>query len=422
MADNNFDILIRLQAELAGATESVAALKELKRQAIATGVSTGDLDKQIGNAERTALSFQKKVEEAGSKGKGHIEGLHRAVGLLGRQFGEAGMVVAHFGASLPALGVAALALGVGLVVEHFRKLQEEVDKAQEKLNSLNLARIDALRDSTKEAADAMAAYNLALLQAGHAKDAFAGRKFASPEEELAARTGRQGTLDADAQAALARASNYPGKDQAEEAARQVELAKAESAKLYAAKEKAGKSEDLKQIWESQKGTQGAAFAQQRYMDALAAERAWQINQDAINNGQATMATGAATQAYYKGLASDASGKATGNMSRITAVRETLAENERQRRGDWSGQLQAGGIGSAQANQIVGGSAAADRMRNGERVTGMDAVDYNAMLNQVKAGMFAAFLKTIQEVFADGVATPEEIEKIKALLKNQSQRP
>lgn len=142
--DNELDILIRVKADLAAAQATVAELKELKRQAVAAGVSTGDLDQQIAAAERTQTGAGKKLEEQTKKNTEHTGHLGKAVKLLTNQFGELGHL-SHFALSLPALGIAALAVGIGLAVEKFKQWREHIEAAALELQKLNQAKLDGVK-------------------------------------------------------------------------------------------------------------------------------------------------------------------------------------------------------------------------------------------------------------------------------------
>ncbi len=425
MADSQFDILIKLHADLAGAKSSLAELKELKRQAIATGVSTGDLDKELASAERSAAAFGKKVEDAGKKGEAKIQGLHRAFHRLGSIVPGVGNLI-QSAVSLPALGVTALAVGLGVLIEKFVAYKAKIEAAAKAMDELNLSKITALRDATATAASEMAKFNTELARASESNDPLRGRKFGSEEEELTNRQGLRGNLDAQAVAALAAAEANKNSPVLIAAQADLKKAQSEEAKLRAEAKEAGSPESRLRALETYKRTPGAgqniAFAQSAYQAAVAADVALKRNQETITSNQALVGGFSVRQTDLDARASRAGGFATSNRSRITALNESISESNRQRRAGLSDQLQAGGFGLVEANQLVGANEANARRANGERVTGMDAVDYNTMLNRVKAGMQVAFFKSITEAFSDGVATPDEITKIKEYLRNKSARP
>jgi len=417
MADDSLEIQIKLSADLAAAQETVAELKELKRQAVAAGVSTGDLDKQITSAERSAGQFTKQISEGGQKGVGHIQGLHRAIGFLGRQFGEVGHL-AHFALSLPALGIAALGLGIAAVVEHFTELQKKIDEAQKKLEELQLAKINGLRDATTASADAMERFNLAMAAANGSKDPLQGQKFNSPEEELYMRQHLAPGLDAAATAAMRAAAANKTDPFANSASKELAAALAAEPELKHAIHTAGEMG-----W-----AERAKFGPEADFNAIIAERvakaqaAFNQNQSAIAGYRNLLGEHSENQLGLDAAAGHTLGLATGNRSAMTTLRERINEVTRVRRLGLEDQFNEAGFGEATSRFLPGAGAAAAALANHDRASAGDAVDYNMLLSQVKAGMAASFVKALQEVFDDGVVTPEEMARLKAFLDNKSQRP
>ena len=162
---DQLDILIKVKADLAAAQETVAELKELKRQAIAAGVSTGDLDKQIA-AEQSQASAGKKLEDSTKKNTGHIEGLHKSVKLLQNQFGEFGHL-AHFAMmSGPALAIAAVGMALGGLNEKLKEMREKYLAAIEKAEALDRVKLDTLKQAIADAEVEMVKFNTGLTNAG----------------------------------------------------------------------------------------------------------------------------------------------------------------------------------------------------------------------------------------------------------------
>jgi chromosome segregation ATPase len=168
--------VIKTTADLAAAESTLTQLKELKRQAVATGVSTGDLDKQIVEVERATKKFSAAQEGAGKGAAGHeekIHGLNKAMGMLARSGGEAGRVLNHLwqlAGSPVTLGIALASIGIDAVIERFKKMREEVEETKQKLLELNRANFDSFVGAVSRAADAQAEYNRVVGEAGQDKD------------------------------------------------------------------------------------------------------------------------------------------------------------------------------------------------------------------------------------------------------------
>jgi hypothetical protein len=193
MADDQVDIKIVTTADTAGVKETADQLRELKRQAIAAGISTGDLDKQIQAAEKQTVKM-------GKEGTENVEGLRKAFVRLGNTIPGVGTLMQAM-VSAPALAITALSVGIGILITKWQAWKKEIEDAAKALDALNLAKMNSMRDATQAAALAMHQFVLDLERASEAKDPFAGRTFATPEEEFAARAGASAKLKAEAVAA-----------------------------------------------------------------------------------------------------------------------------------------------------------------------------------------------------------------------------
>jgi hypothetical protein len=263
--DNQLDIEIRTHADLDAARETVAELKELKRQAIAAGVSTGDLDKQIGLAEAAERSATKSLAKGAEESGHHIGGLHKAVGLLTRQFGELGHL-AHFGmASLQAFAVAALALAIGEVTSKFLEWKKAIEEVSQNLEKMNRIRLESLSQTVRDARSEIGKLNADLAAAGSPADpmkerfdrrakerAAAGLPAEGPEVELGQRSKEQHRLQAEAEAAITKASAARNDPRLLEAQRQIEFRQQKQEELDA------KESEMRERYESSRAANGEA--------------------------------------------------------------------------------------------------------------------------------------------------------------------
>ena len=140
MPDNNtLDFLIRFGLDKTQAEAAAAELGKLK-----------DATNQAGDV--SVKSSQKSGEATQEHGK-HVAGLHRAVGLLGRQFGHVGHL-AHFAfASVASVGIAAVAIAIGKVIEKFNDWQAQLtDMERDNAEALGptAAKLKEIKDRTIE--------------------------------------------------------------------------------------------------------------------------------------------------------------------------------------------------------------------------------------------------------------------------------
>ena len=172
----DFVFVIKTTADLAAADAALAELKELKRQAIAAGVATGDLDSQITKAEAAIGKFSKEQKAGGVVAKDHeekIHGLNKAMGLLARTGGEVGHALHNIwrlGGNPLTLGLAVLSIAIGALMERFRRMKEEVEDTRQKLLELNRANFDTFVAALGRATAAQSEYNTAVNEAGQDKD------------------------------------------------------------------------------------------------------------------------------------------------------------------------------------------------------------------------------------------------------------
>jgi hypothetical protein len=421
MADSNFDILIRLQAELDGATESVSALKELKRQAIATGVSTGDLDKQIAAAQRQAEGFGKRLEDAGKKGHGRIEGLRRAMGLLASQFGSLGQLA--MGAfSLPALGVTALAVGIGTVVGHFKTLNDKIEEMAGKLRGLDLASLDDMRTRTQGIAQDMANYLRDMDASRKENDPFQGKSFTGPEDELSQRRSEAARLENAANAAAEAAALNRYDPNALSTQDRVKDAQSKREALRKAIDDAASPTTSDAILGTFNMMSPKTIELALARRTAAAQSAFDANEQVISGGGATLGRWANRQGDLDQAAGISKGLFTSNNARILALQGGVASSDEERRRGIRGQLSEGGFGPARSVLMPGAGAAAKAWSEGHAATAQDSQDFEQIIRFIKVSEREAFRKLLVAIFKDGIVTPEELAKLKAELQNKSQRP
>ncbi len=173
MPDSVYEILIKFQAELQGAIKARAELEEMKRQAIATGVSTKGLDEEMAGLNRQIASLgEKSIPETNeSVGIFNVRGreMHRLIGELDRAAPGLGTVLrAAFRPETLGLGVTILLVGQFInYLSEARKKAEELRQAQALITA---AVWDAQRDGANAAIDRMEAYTKSIREASGALD------------------------------------------------------------------------------------------------------------------------------------------------------------------------------------------------------------------------------------------------------------
>ena len=155
MADNLVEILIKFGLDKSKATEAAAQIKDIQTASTEAG--------------KAGVKAATEQAEATEKGTRKIEGMHKAMNLLESKLGEFGHVV-KFIMSPEALGVAALAIGLDKIFEHFKKIKEEAEEAALKMQAMEQAKLDGLQTALKNTKTAAADLREQIAGAGHDLD------------------------------------------------------------------------------------------------------------------------------------------------------------------------------------------------------------------------------------------------------------
>lgn len=131
MPDNIVEILLKLTADVKGGPLTVAEIEKVKAAATDAG--------------KESVKAAEAGGEAAKEHSGHIQGLHRAVGFLGRQFGEVGHI-AHFAFNPATIAIAAVAIAIHKAKEAF----DEWDKTLSESEAANAEALGPTADKMRE--------------------------------------------------------------------------------------------------------------------------------------------------------------------------------------------------------------------------------------------------------------------------------
>ena len=212
--DDQLDILIRSIADRTGANITKADLDEIRQKIGAVGPAADGLQAPLKKVNET-------LQDGAKRSTGHIEGLHRAIGFVGHQFGQVGRL-AHFAFNPIVLAVAALGIGLHYLAEHIKKLNDAILERADEINAMWAARKQAQQDAqdvmekysttighvvkstatlkTEEAEElktlqAIITARAALLAAAEKAELIASAGNKAREEEIKAKYGKQSTAD-----------------------------------------------------------------------------------------------------------------------------------------------------------------------------------------------------------------------------------
>ena len=163
--DRELRIRITAEANITGLTQTRDELVELKRQAEAMGVSTGDLDKQIAKLDGQLADFGRKtVPEAGASVEGfnvHGREFRRLTGELSRII--PGLGEAMIGAFNPeVLGIVGLVIVFEAVLSIVQKLNAHTKELRENMEAIKSADLSGWLDSLHDADTAADDFNKTL--------------------------------------------------------------------------------------------------------------------------------------------------------------------------------------------------------------------------------------------------------------------
>ncbi len=139
MADNTLDILIRFGLSKEKAEEARAEITKLQTATEESG--------------KASVKANEEGGVAANKHTGHIQGLHRAVGFLGRELGTTAGHLSHFIYSWQSLAVVALAVGIHNLTEKIKEHKEALLADAERINKMWEDRADAQGKATTAAKD-----------------------------------------------------------------------------------------------------------------------------------------------------------------------------------------------------------------------------------------------------------------------------
>lgn len=308
MADNVFEILIKYGLDPTKAREAQREMDALKKKT-----------KEVGEASEEA-------SEKGSKGAKehtkHIEGLHKATGLLFRQFGELGHLLHGF-VSLPALGITAVAVILSKVAEHAAHTKKAIQEAGEKLDAMNISKVEQLRTALTNAAVESHKLVVDLEHAGDAIDAYANRKFTDQKQELQARVGIQDGLETKAKEAQKAATDLGTSKELRTARAELKQALDEEAKINKEAREA-QVEKLPQFEADYKAAANLSQFQrqpiyERFARARDAKAAQDANQATIARNQGIVNDYTIRQQDLDAASSLARGQAVSNKKRIAEL-------------------------------------------------------------------------------------------------------
>ena len=158
MMDNDkaLELLIQFKAELSAAVKAREELVEMKRQAIAMGVSTGDLDEQIRKADATLAALGKKtlpeVHDGVNIFNVHGREMHRLIHEMDRIVPGLGLTLrAAFNPAT--LGIAATVLIVEQLIKYFEQAKKNAEELKKTLESM--PELSGLLGQTHGLADAL---------------------------------------------------------------------------------------------------------------------------------------------------------------------------------------------------------------------------------------------------------------------------
>ena len=407
MADSNFDILIRVLTQQVGSEKASDILKKVKEESVNTGKEGVKQEELVEKATAKTVTTKHKLREA-------LKGLGREFPIVGQ--------IGRLALNPIALAATAVAAGVGLILSKIAELNAKMEEMQARLRSLDLSRLDAMRERTQGIAQDMANYLRDMDASRKENDPFAGKSFTSPEDELSQRRSEAGRLENAANTAAEAAVKNRYDPNALATQDRVKDAMGQREKLRKAVDDASSPNASDAILGTFNMMSPAAIEAAVNRRTDAARAAFQANENIISGGAGSLSRWSNRQGDLDQAAGVSKGLFTSNNARILALQGGIAQADEERRRGITGQLSEAGFGPARSVLLPGAGAAAKGWRENQGATAQDTQDFEQIIRFIKVSEREAFKKLLMAIFSDGIVTPEELVRLKAELANKSQRP
>lgn len=166
MADQNFDIAIRILTEQVGPEKAQEILKKVREETAKTGVESQKAgDKTVDANKRSG----KALEEHEQK----VTGLNKALGMLARVGGETGQKLHNLyqlSGNVLTIGIAAGAVAVSSIISKWQDWKQEIANTKAELEKIEWSKFNSVAEGLKNAVLDLNKLEIAISKAGKSGD------------------------------------------------------------------------------------------------------------------------------------------------------------------------------------------------------------------------------------------------------------